>query len=174
VFTKSSLSLCVTFIRRCYSYGDDFEPPPTPPPLLQSVTSPKSSSSDSAAAAYQPFGRFYCILLQGPPQRWQPTATQKHITIQKTSNWIFTNKTCIMRTTHYRLPATANSVHSQLSSASGGRLFHPQPVAEPQHGDRTQSKVKVKVKLSLCLTKHTMKAYWGVEVQPPVILWPRH
>jgi hypothetical protein len=34
---------------------------------------------------------------------------------------------------------------------------------------------KVKVKLSLCLTKHhAMKAYWGSGGMAPLILWPRH
>jgi hypothetical protein len=34
---------------------------------------------------------------------------------------------------------------------------------------------KVKVKLSLCLTKyHAMKTYWGSGDIAPRILWPRH
>jgi hypothetical protein len=34
---------------------------------------------------------------------------------------------------------------------------------------------KVKLKLSLCLTKHhAMKAYWGSGGIAPLILWPRH
>jgi hypothetical protein len=38
-----------------------------------------------------------------------------------------------------------------------------------------QSKQKVKVKLSLCLTKHhAMKAYWGSGGIAPLIIWPRH
>jgi hypothetical protein len=37
------------------------------------------------------------------------------------------------------------------------------------------SRLKVKVKLSLCSTKHhAMKVYWGSGGIAPRILWPRH
>jgi hypothetical protein len=48
----------------------------------------------------------------------------------------------------------------------GRRSWKERELGEAERDNRGEDRrVKVKVKLSLCLTKHhTMKAYWGVEV----------
>jgi len=40
------------------------------------------------------------------------------------------------RNTHYRMSATAYSIHLRLSSISGGRPLHPQPKEAPCRGNR--------------------------------------
>jgi hypothetical protein len=61
-----------------------------------------------------------------------------------------------------------------LNPEDGGGMVFRNAGILPQHSNGFTTQ-KVKVKLSLCLTKHHgMKAYWGSGRTAPRILWPRH
>jgi len=63
------------------------------------------------------------------------------------------------RTTPCRLSATAYSIYSQLPSASGCRLLHPQPEDAPCRPDRLPSVISWFI-LSILKTSHFCYSFW--------------
>jgi hypothetical protein len=72
--------------------------------------------------------KVHCRLHKGPPiPRTCVTFRNELLVLVQPPSW---------RTIPYRMSATAHSIYSQLPSASGGRLLHPQPENRPCRGDK--------------------------------------